>query len=538
MKNISNAPLEKGADIHRAIWSKKHLDNGQAFTSSARDLPLLKQMAERLGMKNLEFIKHLNVNNVTAQNYLTKMLEVADPLSQMYVQIWEYCNSTLSRTSKDGMAVTWDFKIGSETVPVDFGAFRRYQQLKADLPKKDPFNRLCNEFAKACERIPRLPNASCMLPTKPRGASSLAVASQLYDWCSQLKELQPVQSGYYGYRDAVSALERIASNSTLWTTRAFSNLQPLLTECANQLSPEDIIDLPFWKYRWHVYELWCLVVSLNLFHQRGFNLVQSANGVALLQLNHGVLVAQRTETPQGNIYYQPTYQNHRSETVHPDIVITQGNTTVETIDSDSVLAIVECKQHSMPKETGLQNVKQRHFDAVAKKYEQAITKQNGTLVIVNYDTLDFERDYSMLDRFFPGNESELKSKLENVLNYFSPKAMLRSAVLVVDASASMSSVSELNTRIRDLHSALDAQDDVVWVAEDQIKIIALKDLENCLVNGSESLELFQKGLHLATTSHPNATMHLVTDLPLEDDLLLRLRRGCFNLQLVVHSLAN
>ena len=536
MTNISKAPFERAIEIHRAIWTKRHLDNGQSFISSARDLPLLKQIAHRLNMSDLAFIRHLNANNVTAQEYLTILLGVLEPLSQMYVQIWEYCKSTLSRTTKDGMAVAWDFKIGSKTIPVDFEAFRRYQLLKAGLPKKDLFNKLCNEFAEACKSEPRLSKASFKLPPKPHHASSLGVASQLQEWCVKLEELGLRNQGYYGIADAVSALERIAPNPVFWTTHAFKHLKPLVTECANQLHPEDIIDLPFWKYRWHVYELWCLAVSLKLFHQRGFNLVQSVNGVALLQLNRGVLIAQRTETPQGKIYYQPTYQNYQSETVHPDIVITQGNTTVENIDSDSVLAIVECKQHAMPKKNGLQVIKKRDFDNVAKKYEQSVAKQNGKLVIVNYDTLDFERNYCLLDGFYPSNESGLECELKNILNYFSPTAVQRSTVLVIDASASMCSISNLNKRVRDLHSTLNAQDGVVWVAEDQIKMISVDDLESCSVSGAESLELFQKGLNLAITFYPNAIFHLVTDLNPKDDLMLRLSLCCSNLQLVVHSL--
>lgn len=100
MTKISEAPLEKGADFHRAIW--EHLDNGQAFTSSERDLPLLKQIAQRLGMNDFSFIKYLDANNVTAQRYLTILLEVLEPLSQMYVQIWDYCKSTLSRMNRPG----------------------------------------------------------------------------------------------------------------------------------------------------------------------------------------------------------------------------------------------------------------------------------------------------------------------------------------------------------------------------------------------------------------------------------------------------
>ena len=75
------------------------------------------------------------------------------------------------------------------------------------------------------------------------------------------------------------------------------------------LNPEDILDLPFWRHRWQVYELWTVVVALTELLKFGFTPAYSSDGKSLLEAGKASVVAIRHSPPRGYVYVQPTYIN-------------------------------------------------------------------------------------------------------------------------------------------------------------------------------------------------------------------------------------
>lgn len=531
--------IETCADIHRKLWNRSQLDIGQGYGDSPRDRALLTELAGRLNVPNESFILSDESKNISAQQYLMAMLEILEPLSAMFNDIWLYCERAFARTSKNGLDISWNFNIHGESVDINFEAFRKYRKLLAKVPVKAEFNTLCNKFAEACARyrIGRdCGGGDSPMPPKPHNASPTGVASRIHELCTTIQELNLRKDGYWGIVDAIPALSAIEDHSWLWRENAFSDLKSMLNACTQTLEPDDIITLPFWKYRWQIYELWCLITTVQLFERRGFDLVRSTDGASLLDLRKNVLIAERKIEPTGQVFYQPSYlKNDAGERVHPDIVIVRGKPS--NIQPSNVAAIIECKQHKMPKEEPWRTLKERYFDSVAVYYGNAMAA-NGKLVLVNYDKIDFQPTYTLIEEFTPTNRKSLEVSLASILDEFSVQEQSRQAVLIVDGSTSMASLlSKLQGKVKELHAKQGAFDDVICLLDNGPCILKHQDIANLVLSGSESAALFIDGLHLAQSAYPLTVAHVLTDLEPDCEIFSEVRQACSDIIFQVHCIS-
>ncbi|EFE51631.1 hypothetical protein PROVRETT_09759 [Providencia rettgeri DSM 1131] len=286
-----NMAIKECAEIHRELWYTQKLGVAQGYGPSPRDRELLVVLAQKLGIPNEEFISSDESKNITAQKYLIAMLETMEPLAQMFQDIWIYCERTLIRTSKNALDIEWNFNINGELIPIDFESFRKYEMLLNNTLDKEKFNKICTEFASACCKDNKSKGYSRNdpIPPKPQDADPISVASRIHDMCTRVKEEDLIQNGYFGATDAIPYLSAIL-NKNLWRQEDFAELKPLVDECYNRINLEDILSLPFWKFRWQIYELWCLIITLQLFESRGFTLAQSSDGASLLELGTRVVL--------------------------------------------------------------------------------------------------------------------------------------------------------------------------------------------------------------------------------------------------------
>ncbi|AJZ90516.1 hypothetical protein VW41_16540 [Klebsiella michiganensis] len=514
--------IKECAEIHRQLWYTENLGVAQGYGPSPRDRELLVVLANKLGIPDEKFINSDESKKITAQEYLTAMLETMEPLSQMFQDIWTYCERTLIRTSKHALDIEWNFNMNGQPIAINPDAFRKYKKLIGKTFDKFKFNNLCNEFANACREhndgkgyIRDAP-----MPPKPKNADPESVASRIHDMCKHVKEDGSIHDGYYGATDAIPSLSAI-QNKNLWQQGDFAELKPLVDEFDNRIKLEDILSLPFWKFRWQIYELWCLIITLQLFESRGFTLAQSSDGASLLELGTKVVVAERNSKPLGQIIYQPTYISTSGKNVHPDIVVVQGHT--DALTPNIVRAIVECKQRKMGNEEFLFSHK-RHFDGVAEAYNDSIGP-NGQLVLLNYDEVKFTRSYTLLDNFKPQNTSSLGKSLTSILNEFSTVEEPRQIVLVVDGSQSMLKTSvKPDEYINNLHKTLGALNEVIWLKGNAIHVEKIDTFDYRSFYGSEHLSLFLDGIAAANNFGSNVSVHLITDLEPHYEILGEVRK--------------
>ncbi|MFB0770395.1 hypothetical protein [Proteus cibi] len=514
--------IKECAEIHRELWYTQKLRVAEGYGPSPRDRGLLLALAKQLDIPNEEFICSEEGKKITAQKYLMAMLETMEPLSQMFHDIWVYCERTLIRTSKNALDIEWNFNINGKLITINFEAFRKYQRLLNNTIDKRKFNNLCNKFASSCHNkgnVSKGYSSYAPMPPKPHDADPTSVASRIHDMCKHLKEEELIEKGYFGATDAIPYLSAIL-NKNLWQQEDFTELKPLVEEFYNRIKLEDILSLPFWKFRWQIYELWCLIITLQLFESRGFRLVQSSDGASLLELGKKVVVAKKKSEPRGQIIYQPTYLNSSGKNVHPDIVVVRGYP--DNVTPNIVRAIVECKQRKMENEDFL-FFHEKHFDDVATVYNDSISP-SGQLVLLNYDKVKFTKSYTLIDNFKPQNTDSLGKSLSSILNEFSTVEEAHQIVLVVDGSGSMLSSSiQLEKYIKDLHKTLDALNDVIWLKDNIVHIEKIDDFDYLSFRGSESLELFLAGIDSANNYGPNVSVHLITDLEPCSEMLIKVR---------------
>lgn len=526
--------IQTCAEIHRQLWHANKLAVGQGYGKNPRDEALLQRLAEKLDIPGESFIRSAESKGITAQQYLMAMLETLEPLSVMFEDIWRYCERTLTKTSRDVLDISWNFDLHGERITINFEAFRRYRRLLTQVPPQEAFNTLCNAFANACSRYHRdIPDWPPDLPDKPRGALDNSVAARIYDLCAVVRNQDLHRHGYWGTSDVIPALWAIRDRRQLWNASAFSELRQQLDKCAPLLTPEDILGLPFWRQRWQIYELWCLVTTLSLFESRGFELTRSTTGASLLELGRSVVIAERKSDPLGQIVYQPTYQRRTGQTVHPDIVVVRG--APAKIEPDDVAAIIECKQHKMPEDVALKVLKKRYFDSVAASYSDAVSAE-GELVLVNYDHVDFAHAYTLVDNFKPETRHKLEVALETVLTSFSAYAVQPMPVLVIDGSASMASVqTQLREKIAQMHERFGTAPHMIWLADDAPVVMDVDALDETSFAGSESVALFMQGLQAAQQLGSLTVAHIITDLSPHDRLFSELSQACTGIAFQVHS---
>ncbi|MBK5009833.1 hypothetical protein IAE33_001693 [Pseudomonas sp. S60] len=523
--------IQTCAEIHQQLWYAKNFAVAQGYGKHPRDEALLQRLAEKLGVPDESFISSGESKNITAQQYLMAMLETLEPLSVMFEGIWRYCERTLTKTSRDALDISWNFNLHGERITINFEAFRRYRQLLMQLPPAESFNTLSNAFADACRNY-QLPEWPSELPSKPRGALSTGVASRIYDLCELVLAQGLNDCGYWGTKDVIAKLWAIR-DQPLWHANAFFDLRQQLDQCTPALTPEDILSLPFWRQRWQIYELWCLVTTLSLFESRGFELTRSPTGASLLELGRSAVIAERKSDPLGQIVYQPTYQRRTGQTVHPDIVVVRG--AQARIKPDDVAAIIECKQHKMPDDVALKVLKKRYFDGVAASYSDAIAA-DGELVLVNYDHVDFAHAYTLVDDFKPETHHKLEFALETVLTSFSAYAVQPMPVLVIDGSASMASVqTQLREKIALMQQRFGTASHIIWLADEAPVVMDVDALDETSFSGSESVELFMQGLQAAQQLGSLTVAHIITDLSPHDRLFSELSQACTGIAFQVHS---
>ena len=513
------------------LWYPENLGVGQGYEKAPRDEALLKDLATKLGVPNERFIGSDESKNISAQQYLMAMLELLEPLSVMFKDIWNYCERTMTKSSKNAVAISWDFNIQGKCVSINFESFRLYERLRAGVADKDSFNRLCNGFASACTHYPRDGRGkSAGLPPRPTTAMHDSVASRIYDLCATVLEL--TEDGYWGTADAVPALWTIYK-LPVWDRSAFTELRPLLEQAEPNLKPEDILELPFWRQRWQIYELWCLVTTLQLFERRGFELARSPSGASLLELGHKVIIAERKSDPLGQIVYQASYQRREGSKVQPDVVVVRGESGA--IRPDKVAAIIECKQQRMPDESKLKLLKKRYFDDAAEMYADAVA-DDGKLVLLNYDSVDFEHRYTLISEFRPETRHALEAPLADVLAFFSPTDIQPQPVLIIDGSSSMESVrAALTAEVERLHRDICPSSDVVFLASCGPVQMGIDRVCEAKFSGSESAELFAQGMRVAKEMHPASICHVITDLDSDSTIISDFLEECASIP-VLHYL--
>ncbi len=178
---------------------------------------------------------------------------------------------------------------------------------------------------------------------------------------------------------------------------------------------EKILELPFWRYRWYVYEVWVTLLSAVPLSEFGFNPVLLKGQVLTLALgkesevgyfidsneNEYVLAAQVTSKIPGMLH------GLTQKKICPDIRIASRPVS----SPENTIMIIECKQRiSMNEKELTKNV---------LIYEKGAPRSQKN-IFVNYDS-------------FPSIQDHPRTQIVSLCNPQNPKAILQFQSLIRDA---------------------------------------------------------------------------------------------------------
>jgi len=381
----------RAVTIHRTLWnpprSKTHAGpDGLGIADSrhpdGRDQALKDALKLRLGVSSFHA---KNLLAKSAQDYMTAFLETLAPLADMYKDICAYARRTNLKRSKQSQALEWDFTVAGVTVTLNLEHFRRYKALVDEFPDEREFRAFWQRFYNAtCEASTwREPPADWPGQDVDPGPGARPQLLSIYnDMCrvwalpaDEQRERFPVAS------EIRQLFGRLKRDPRSLQSELFEGISvPVLSH--SSLSPEDILELPFWKYRWRVYEIWATVTALAALEPLGFSLTFAPGGQSMLEQGAAGLLAVRDQLPAAYAFAQPSYVNSKGQTVQPDLVVSTSP-DMASLDASNVELIVEMKQRK--RSTHHEWSRKKHFEEVLECYAAATA--TGHVILLNYDDL-------------------------------------------------------------------------------------------------------------------------------------------------------
>lgn len=370
--------ITTAADLHRFLQKKQNFD---FHPEHSRDLGLYRKIKQRLNLPEGEFISALEARNVSAETYLRTLISVAEPLSKMYADIIDYCDRSNFLTVSDEGLIQWQVETDSGSVDFSLEAFRHFEQLKTLIPgdyeqmwrvKNDVMDWMAHDVVNQLSIDLRDNNVDWS-------------AVEIFSILKRAKKsfgdehatiFKGLNNCYIGDRHCIKngQIEKIVKNHPQYAE--------LLTEVKTHFSNENIeqiasefVELPFWKFRWQVYEIWVIAISLRQLSSCGFQLKIAQNGRSPLALGKTATLATHPYSDY-KLIYQPRYVNRDNDAIHPDLVLS----TDENVTAQNSTLIIECKQRI--------ELTDAHVATVFNKYSAGVCPQHGQVVIINYDEID------------------------------------------------------------------------------------------------------------------------------------------------------
>lgn len=437
--------------IHRTLWNPPHgkhytgpeglamADNNHA---DARDRPLKEALRLRLGVSDFH---EKSLSGKSAQDYMTAFLEALEPLAEIYRDICEYARRSNLRQSEHSQALAWDFTFGGVTVELNLEHFRRYKTMLDELPDERAFRGFWKRFLDAtCKACPYRADIMQRTDNADPGPTARTELREIYREMSRVWAL-PDDERHARFPEAVEIqflFRRLKANPASLQSPFFEGMSlPILRHAT--LEPEDVLELPFWKFRWQVYEIWTTVTSLSVLEPYGFALAFAANGKSLLEQGARAMVAMREAAPAAYAYVQPTYLNHNGDTVHPDLVVSRC-ADINALAAANVDLVVEAKQRkrSLTHEWS----RKENFEGALRRYAAATAA--GGVVLLNYDdlpdSLSVPSTAAALGHFHPGpgfdSTALARAMAPHLQAYADLPAGSERDLVVIDYSSSMGSV--------------------------------------------------------------------------------------------------
>lgn len=437
--------------------------------------------------KNMGLTKYLKTREVSAASFLASFLNVGEPFSEMYKGIYTTMKQFQTKKASEVLKIRFDDK--NDTMKdLDFSEFEKYMSIFnkikqmpmfLDWTKKD-YRRLkdylislgIQDWAHVKKLRGFQPCLTILHPVCTGHKKIDSMAVKIYFLLKRTDELigphrndddmsyscpegQTLEYDHVFVLETFPALVGLYNGLIESIEKSSSDLNQIEEaiktddEIFKKLNDvrvleerlvrnfETILNLPFWRYRWYVYEIWvtCSVIQvLQEFHPK---LNIDDNGVLCLVRGKESIVAKFKLATADEEYviaaqvYTPAQVVAYRKGIVPDIRIAKADYKKR----ENTLLLIECKQRKrMGRESLQENIEVYELE----------TPESVQNIFVNYDVFpEIEKKYiktEIFSEFQPGNitvklfEKLLKSSLQK---FETLPDSCRIDVILIDISGSM-----------------------------------------------------------------------------------------------------
>lgn len=484
-------PIETAGDLYREIKNRGlHLRS-----ENGRDDALLRELAAELGCSHRQLQRFLDSSDLSAEDFLRAFLELVAPFARMFQEIWDYLNRELAPKATETISVRFGFEDADDQCAVNLEEFRRYvetaQRVAAAVTTQIwPYEALHGLFAvgetlagttrepiwKLYDQHPRYQ------PGRPYDLPAVHLSGHPFDDVLQTVRnvFQDIIDGYMTEQNQLERARRLPevredeedSNKPQSLRRAsflLTDLLPtwffILVRCGSfpaeakekalakyrqtvephltsgrgiadvpLLEAVDVLDLPFWRHRWHTYEIWATVQTLRFLEdykpvlrvEEGRAPIDGYSPAVIAALkardNDMACVAIQVETP---------FKKGKRNAIRPDLRICIGDPTIPS----NTAGVVEFKQRS--------RLDSKAMHEMACAYTEGCPGSGG-LVILNYDKTDAcidlpPRSY-LIEGVRPLEQASLdmfRQKLTDILCEAGLSPLREETTVLLDVSSSM-----------------------------------------------------------------------------------------------------
>lgn len=474
-------PVETAAELYREMKHRGlHLrrENG-------RDDALIVELANRIGCKDLNIQDFLDRSDLSAQDFMTIFIDIAQPFAMMFAEIWDYLSTYAAYRSSESIAVRFGFPDSRNPSVITLEQFRRYvetirrtiltvhlwpdkaiyslyglyrillqgvgsgvgrhkyQEGQAfTLPKVGLAGHPFDEIAIRIQRLFQK-NVDAFAE---KGQFSIEGISLRYD--NGMEEGS--RPGFPTRRLTADLLPfwqrvfeeygRVADKTKSEALEYYRrNTAPLLRERKEEgtgrfIEALDIIDLPFWRHRWHTYEVWSTVAVLRTLREYSPSPRVCGNSIPIDGYEPSTIADLDAEGfPKAcvAVQVQTPYVAGKRKAIKPDLRVCFS----ERLEPEATAAIVEFKQRK--------RLSRKEILEVSKAYLGGSPRCGG-IILVNYDAAPpgepLPPGASLVGEMHPCNQDAVdvfQNALLRTLESVSFRPVKKRTVVLLDVSGSM-----------------------------------------------------------------------------------------------------
>jgi hypothetical protein len=481
--------LNSAADLYKEIRNR-----GLHFRKkNGRDNELLKQLSANLGCPDNNLQEYLNTSPIPAETLLIEFLKIAQPFAKMFEEIWSYMANKVAPVANENISVRFGFPETTDAIIVDLEAFRRYiqtssyvyQNVLVTIWNHDSLRKLFGMSSILLDdlhfdgliykryrpgEIYQLPDI--LQPSHPidykiqnirnyfqkiildynkvevarksdqrtiqelkKNADELAIDEQLRKSAFDLTDLLPKWYLIFHHLADIPNLRKDKAN--MYYEKEIKPLLSAHVEIEKKFLNEavDILDLPFWKYRWHTYEIWSTILTINtLSEYQPFPAIK--NKRIFFDSSNAEIIAHLTVSNYSQaclaVQVQTPYTTEVRQAIKPDLRICFSE---NYNDITQTAAIIEYKQR--------ESISAQHIEEISRSYTGGAPSSGGT-IIINYDEPAISPQLAPNAYFIqgvkPGNPAAIetfKNRLLAILQTVQYLPIRKNRVILLDVSISM-----------------------------------------------------------------------------------------------------